>query len=117
LPAARHNAQVGTHGLIIDFQDPLSGAARSATYLPEIAERERWSRRAAIESLIRKAGYSGAIGDALLRSLRVTRYQSSPLTRRYEEFEEARRRNAEKSAAKRRSSGTEGAPAATANGW
>jgi hypothetical protein len=63
------------------------------------------------------------IGDALLRALRVTRYQSSPLTRRYEEFEEARRRNAA-AAAKRRSSGG-GASGASgtqdgalpANGW
>ncbi len=111
--------QVGTHGLIIDFTDPSSGAARSATYLPEIAERERWTRRGTIESLIRKAGYGGVIGEALLRALRVTRYQSSPLTRRYEEFEEARRRNAA-SAAKRRSgggaSGTQDG-ALPANGW
>lgn len=88
---------VGLHGLIIDFRDPKSGTLRSATYLPEIAAREGWSRRTAVESLVRKSGFSGAVSDALLGSLRVTRYRSSPLTRAYAdyaEFAEARRRNA-----------------------
>jgi uncharacterized protein (TIGR00296 family) len=88
---------VGVHGLIIDFRDPQSGASRSATYLPEIAEREGWTRRYTVESLVRKAGFNGAVAEPLLRALRVTRYRSSPLTRAYAdyaEFAEARRRNA-----------------------
>ena len=59
---------------------------RSATYLPEIAAREGWSRRYTVESLIRKAGYGGAIGEPLLAALRVTRYGSSPLTRKFAEY-------------------------------
>ena len=89
--------EVGVHGLIVDFRDPGSGASRSATYLPEIAAREGWTRRYTVESLVRKAGYEGAVGAPLLASLRVTRYRSSPLTRAYAdyaEFAEARRRNA-----------------------
>lgn len=34
--------QVGTHGIIIDFTDPLTGHAKSATFLPEVAERQEW---------------------------------------------------------------------------
>ena len=92
---------VGTHGLIVDFADPATGARRSATYLPEIAAREGWSRRYTVESLLRKAGYDGAVSDRLLASLQVTRYQSSPLTRAYADyadFAEARRRNARNAA-------------------
>jgi AMMECR1 domain-containing protein len=80
---------VGTHGLLIHFCDPASGAQRSATYLPEIAAREGWSRRGTVESLLRKAGYNGSVSEALLRQLRVTRYQSSPLTRSYGEYAQA----------------------------
>ena len=65
--------EVGTHGLIVDFADPSSGARRSATYLPEIAAREGWSRRYTVESLLRKAGYDGPISDKLLASLTVVR--------------------------------------------
>lgn len=50
--------QVGVHGLIIGFRDPGTGASRSATYLPEIAHREGWSRRYTVESLCRKAGFN-----------------------------------------------------------
>jgi AMMECR1 domain-containing protein len=94
---------VGTHGLIIDFRDPGNGRAHSATYLPEIAEREGWSRRYTVESLIRKSGFNGDVNEALLRTLRVTRYQSSPLTRRWQEYAEhaeARRRNAANAASR-----------------
>ena len=103
--AAWDDWEVGTHGLIIDFRDPATSAPRRATYLPEIAAREGWTRRYAVESLIRKAGYDGAIGEGLLKALRVTRYRSSPLTRRwdeYAEFDAARRRNAVGGAAKQR---------------
>ena len=51
-----------------------------------------------MESLIRKAGYGGAIGEPLLAALRVTRYGSSPLTRKFADYAawaEARRGGAE----------------------
>lgn len=81
---------VGTHGVIIAFTDPQSGVQRSATYLPEIARREGWTQRATVESLVLKAGYTGALSSALLSSLRVTRYQSSLLTRTYAHYLAAR---------------------------
>jgi AMMECR1 domain-containing protein len=105
---------VGTHGLIIAFRDPHSGAQRSATYLPEIAAREGWSRRAAVESLVRKSGYGGPITERLLGGLAVTRYQSSAMTRRYEEYAEATRRNA--AAARAKAAGARAEPPVAANG-
>lgn len=50
--------QVGTHGLIINFVEPGAGMRRSATYLPEIAHREGWTKRYTVESLILKSGYN-----------------------------------------------------------
>lgn len=56
--------------------------------MPEIAAREGWSVRYTVESLIRKAGYAGPITERLMASLAVTRYQSSPLTRSWADYEE-----------------------------
>eukprot|EP00775_Hariotina_reticulata_P013589 gene13589-13714_t len=69
--------EIGTHGLIIEFTDPLLQCKRTATFLPEVAADQGWTRRQCIESLIRKAGYTGAPSQALLDSLWITRYQSS----------------------------------------
>lgn len=77
---------VGTHGVLLSFACPATGQRRSATYLPEIAAREGWSKRVAVESLVRKAGHSGAVSDRLLASCAVTRYQSSKLTRTHAEW-------------------------------
>jgi AMME syndrome candidate gene 1 protein len=68
---------VGTHGLTIEFEDPDSGRARSATYLPAVAQEQGWDHGTAFDSLMRKAGYGGAITAALRREVAVTRYQAS----------------------------------------
>lgn len=47
---------MGRHGLIIKFTDPLLQCRRTATFLPEVAADQGWSRRQCLESLIRKAG-------------------------------------------------------------
>lgn len=66
---------VGTHGIVIDFR--ADGVDYSATYLPHVASEQGWSKREALTSLVRKAGYSRAPSADLLRGLRVTRYRSS----------------------------------------
>ena len=48
--------QVGVHGLIIEFQDPVLRCKRSATFLPEVAKDQGWSQQECIEALIKKAG-------------------------------------------------------------
>ncbi|KAB5522007.1 hypothetical protein DKX38_026326 [Salix brachista] len=62
-------SEVGKHGFIIEFTDPNNNARRSATYLPEVAAYEGWTREEAIDSLIHKAGYSGHITDSLRKIL------------------------------------------------
>lgn len=78
--------EVGKHGLIIEFTDPNNNVRRSATYLPEVAAHEGWSREETIDSLMRKAGFNGRINNALRESLRVTRYESTLFTMSYSEY-------------------------------
>ncbi len=47
---------VGTHGLICEFQDPVRRCKRSATFLPEVAAEQGWSKLQCIDALIRKSG-------------------------------------------------------------
>jgi AMME syndrome candidate gene 1 protein len=68
---------VGTHGLTIEFEDPASGRARGATYLPAVAREQGWDRVTTLDSLMRKAGYGGPISPALRREVAVTRYEAS----------------------------------------
>eukprot|EP00897_Mesotaenium_endlicherianum_P003087 jgi/Mesen1/2806/ME000172S01952 len=93
----RHVAQfchlsVGKHGIIVEFVDPTHNARRSATYLPDVLEQEGWTQLEAIDSSVRKAGYTGPISDALRLTLKVTRYQSSLYTLSYGEYADYVRR-------------------------
>jgi len=45
-----------------------------------------WTREEAIDSLMRKAGFSGHITDILRKSIRVTRYQSTLFTLTYSDY-------------------------------
>ncbi|KAG9160834.1 hypothetical protein Leryth_008659 [Lithospermum erythrorhizon] len=64
--------EVGKHGIIIEFTDPDYNTRRSATYLPEVVAHEGWTTIEAIDSLIRKAGYNGAITESLLFAAQQT---------------------------------------------
>lgn len=81
---------VGKHGLIIEFED-AKGAHRTATFLPHVASQEGWGHTDTVAALIRKSGHDGAVDDALLAALRVTRYQSTAFTLSYAEYREAKR--------------------------
>lgn len=88
-PGAWQDWTVGVHGLTLRFSDPSPAApARRycATYLPEVAKAEGWSRRTAVESLVRKAGFSGPVDSRLLAALQVTRYQSSRCACTYDQW-------------------------------
>ncbi|KAF6171934.1 hypothetical protein GIB67_011831 [Kingdonia uniflora] len=78
--------EVGKHGIIIEFTDPDCNAKRSATYLPEVAAHEGWTKIEAIDSLMRKAGYNGAITESVHNRIRLTRYQSTIYTMHYSEY-------------------------------
>ncbi|KAM0945668.1 putative AMMECR1 domain-containing protein [Dioscorea sansibarensis] len=78
--------EIGKHGLIIEFTDPDYDASRSATYLPEVAAHEGWTKVETIDSLMRKTGYSGPITESLRECIHLTRYQSTLYTMRYTDY-------------------------------
>lgn len=78
--------EVGKHGIIIEFTDPDYNTKRSATYLPEVAAHEGWTKVEAIDSLMRKAGYSGTITGQVRKRIQLTRYQSTLFTMPYNEY-------------------------------
>lgn len=78
--------EIGTHGIRIYFEHPSSGKQFSATYLPDVCPEQGWSKRECLESLIRKAGYSGRVTQTLLQELELERYQASKYTLTYDEY-------------------------------
>jgi uncharacterized protein (TIGR00296 family) len=77
--------EVGKHGMILEFTDP-DNCRRSATYLPEVAAQEGWTKHETVDSLIRKSGYNGPITESIRRKLRITKYQSSLYTMHYSDY-------------------------------
>ncbi|XP_010245348.1 PREDICTED: uncharacterized protein At2g38710 [Nelumbo nucifera] len=78
--------EIGTHGIIIEFTDPDYNVRRSATYLPEVAAHEGWTKMETIDSLMRKAGYNGTINESLRKRISLTRYQSTIYTMHYSDY-------------------------------
>ncbi|KAJ5661320.1 uncharacterized protein N7484_000692 [Penicillium longicatenatum] len=98
---------LGTHGLRISFIH--RGRRYGATYLPDVAVEQGWSKEETVESLMRKAGWDGGAGGMARRLLRVgsgesgstkpwdqvsdfktTRYQGLKASASYEEWQEWR---------------------------
>jgi uncharacterized protein (TIGR00296 family) len=75
--------QVGKHGIWIEFHDGT--AKKTATYLPEVAHEQGWTKVEAIDSLLRKGGYQGPITHKIRDTIKLTRYQSEKLTLSYDD--------------------------------
>eukprot|EP00741_Cyanophora_paradoxa_P018565 tig00021070_g17924.t1 len=85
-PAADYlDWEIGVHGLVIEFHK--SGQRYSATYLPDVCPEQGWNKVECINSLIKKAGWHGAVGDDLRRSLQVTRYQGTKCMVSWDEYQ------------------------------
>jgi AMMECR1 domain-containing protein len=70
---------IGQHGIHLTFPHPSDPARTlSATYLPEIAEEQGWTKQATVLSAIQKAGYRGRVevGDKVWKSLEMRVYGS-----------------------------------------
>lgn len=76
---------VGLHGIIINFRTD-HGTLYNATFLPEVASENEWSKVETIDQLIRKSGYESSITDQFRRSIRVMRYQSQKEKSTYQEY-------------------------------
>lgn len=79
--------EVGVHGIILEFS--AGGRDFSATYLPEVCSEQGWTRKEALLSLSRKAGWHKS-SPPPTSTMRVTRYQSSKHTVTYAEWKAAR---------------------------
>jgi uncharacterized protein (TIGR00296 family) len=79
--------EVGVHGIKISFYE--RNRRYSATYLPDVAVEQGWDREETLESLVRKAGYSGRKGWKELE-MDVVRYQGRKESVEWEEYKEWR---------------------------
>ena len=76
--------EVGKHGIRL-FIDGYS-----ATYLPEVASEQGWTKEETLESLARKAGYPKRFDSSLYSRARVQRYQSAKLKVTWDEYQAAK---------------------------
>jgi AMMECR1 domain-containing protein len=79
-------SQVGTHGVRIEYTDPSSDRTRTATFLPEVAPEQGWSKVETIDQLVFKGGFRGVVTDGMRQSIRLTRYQSRKCQVDYDDY-------------------------------
>lgn len=84
-----YNWTIGTHGITIQFDDPITRRNYHATFLPDVAKEQGWSREETLEELIHKAGYRGRL-DAVKDRIHITRYQSQKDSLTYDEYQTLR---------------------------
>jgi len=85
--------EVGVHGLRISFH--ARGRRYGSTYLPQVAREQGWGREETVESLMRKAGWSGKARKGKrpweeVEDMKVVRYQGRAVGVEYEEWREFR---------------------------
>ncbi|KAI9823311.1 MAG: hypothetical protein M1832_002535 [Thelocarpon impressellum] len=76
---------LGVHGLRISFHH--HSKRHGATYLPDVAVEQGWTKEETLVSLMRKAGWNGRKDEwSKVGDLRVVRYQGSKATMPYQEW-------------------------------
>lgn len=83
-----HDWEVGTHGIRISFSD--RGRRYGATYLPDVALEQGWTKDEALFSLIRKSGWMGSRSKWQDLDIKVTRYQGKKISLDYPEYKKWR---------------------------
>lgn len=78
---------VGTHGITLAYRDGI-GAARSATFLPEVCASQGWSQEECLRALVRKSGGAPIKGSgaAFWARVTVTRYRSSKVELTWDDY-------------------------------
>ncbi|KAJ5326805.1 hypothetical protein MYU51_001649 [Penicillium brevicompactum] len=79
---------LGTHGLRISFVH--RGRRYGATYLPDVAVEQGWTKEETVESLMRKAGWDGGGGSAARRLLRGAASGNSSATKPWDQVSDFR---------------------------
>ena len=81
--------EIGKHGLRISFT--WQGRVYGATYLPDVAREQGWTKEETMVSLMRKAGGSGWREDwRKIADLRVVRYQGDRVVMAYDTWRDWR---------------------------
>ncbi|KAI1184966.1 AMMECR1 domain-containing protein [Nemania serpens] len=76
--------ELGTHGIRISFID--RGRRYGATYLPDVAPEQGWTKEETLVSLMRKAGWVGRREKWQDINLKVVRYQGRKESLQYPEY-------------------------------
>lgn len=77
---------LGKHGLQIDFV--YHHRRMGATYLPDVPVEQGWTKEETLISLMRKAGWTGRSSEWKKIAIRLTRYQGSKATVKWDEYKE-----------------------------
>ena len=82
--------EVGKHGIRISFS--YHGRKLGATYLPDVAREQGWTKEEALVSLMRKAGWSGRKDEWRKAStgMELVTYEGKKVDLGYAEFKEWR---------------------------
>lgn len=76
---------LGKHGLRISFSN--HGRRYGATYLPDVAKEQGWTKEETIESLMRKAGWNGRKDEwRKVSGLEIVRYEGAKVDLDYAEW-------------------------------
>ena len=81
--------ELGVHGIKISFYE--RHRRYSATYLPDVASEQGWTKEETLDSLVRKAGWTGRRGWKEINELEVVRYQGRKESVEYEEYRDFKR--------------------------
>jgi len=81
---------VGTHGITIEFSDK-SGRDYHATFLPEVAFEQGWSKEETLRYLVKKSGCHSSL-EKIIKDIKLQRYQSSKTEITYQEYLEMRKK-------------------------
>eukprot|EP01095_Lingulamoeba_sp_RSL-Kostka_P009916 TRINITY_DN346_c0_g1_i2.p1 TRINITY_DN346_c0_g1~~TRINITY_DN346_c0_g1_i2.p1 ORF type:complete len:201 (-),score=55.67 TRINITY_DN346_c0_g1_i2:153-755(-) len=87
--------EVGTHGVLIEFACENSDNTYSATYLPEVASSQNWTKEETLRSLVKKSGYKLSRNHGIPDNIRLTRYMSSKHKLTYDQYLEYKNNNNE----------------------
>lgn len=82
--------EVGKHGIRISFV--YQGRKLGATYLPDVAKEQGWTKEEALVSLMRKAGWSGRKDEwrKVAANMELVTYEGKKVDLGYAEFKEWR---------------------------
>lgn len=83
------NWTVGKHGIRISFN--YHGRRYGATYLPDVAREQGWTKEEALVSLMRKAGWNGRKDEwRRVQGLEIVRYEGEKVDLDYTEWRDWR---------------------------